>query len=103
MGYVSFHRVKQAVRADDFNDDDEYLMFLTEAAEEHVIKRIRRQPNEIMDNGVLPLPLQQAILLLVGHWYNQREAVASAQLADVPLGFEALVRPFIKLSDKEDK
>lgn len=99
MGYVSLQRVKKAVRADDFDDDDEYLEFLTEAAEEHVLKRIRRQPEEILTDGQLPLPLQQAVLMLVGHWYNQREAVGGAQFSEVPMGYEALVRPFIKLSD----
>ena len=101
MGYVWLQRIKQAVKAEDFNDDDEYLQFLAEAAEEHVMKRIRRQPEEILIKEQLPFPLQQAVLMLIGHWYNQREAVGGSQLAEVPLGYEALVRPFVKLSDKE--
>ena len=34
-----------------------------------------------------------AIKLLVGHWYEHREAVAEANLSSVPLAFDALIAP----------
>lgn len=43
----------------------------------------------------VPEPLRQAILLLVGHWYEHREAVdARGSAAEVPMAFDPLVFPF---------
>ena len=38
----------------------------------------------------VPQALRQAILLLVGHWYAQREAAATANMAEVPYAVRAL-------------
>ena len=46
----------------------------------------------------VPLTLKQAMLLLIGHWYENRELMGdpkfAAALAGLPLGFDALVSPF---------
>ena len=42
----------------------------------------------------VPPPIKQAILLMVGHWYANREAVSEAQMNDVPMAVEALLRPY---------
>ena len=42
----------------------------------------------------VPAPIKQAILLLVGHWYDHREAVSSDTKAPVPFAVDALVAPF---------
>ncbi len=49
------------------------------------------------DGEVYPKDLQQAVLLLAGHWYNQREAVSSAQMAEAPYTISAIVLPYTKL------
>lgn len=41
-----------------------------------------------------PKELEQAQLLLVGHFYQNREAVSTDRLAQVPLAVEALCGPF---------
>lgn len=41
-----------------------------------------------------PAPLRAAMLLLVGHWYANREAVTEAALSPVPMAVEALCAPF---------
>ena len=41
--------------------------------------------------------LQQAVLLIAGHWYNQREAVSGVQMAEVPYTMQALIKPYRKL------
>jgi uncharacterized phiE125 gp8 family phage protein len=44
--------------------------------------------------GVLPEAIRQAILLLVGHWFANREAVnAGAAPSELPMGVEALLFP----------
>lgn len=93
--------VKKAVRADDFAEDDDYLRFLVSSAAEHVVKRIGREQEFLFEGYEFSHPLKQAILMLVGHWYNQREAVGQANLAEVPLAFEALVKPYVKLSNRK--
>lgn len=45
----------------------------------------------------VPADLKQAILLLVGHWFRNRQAVeivSSGDLVSVPLAFDALVLPY---------
>ncbi|NRG19395.1 phage head-tail connector protein [Rhizobiales bacterium] len=39
----------------------------------------------------VPAPLRQAILLLVAHWFEHREAGIDAATASIPFGFDALV------------
>lgn len=39
----------------------------------------------------VPEGLRQAILLLAGHWYEHREAVAAGALAQVPLAVDSLI------------
>ncbi len=42
----------------------------------------------------VPAALKHAILLLVGHWYNVREAVTIGNITTVPLTVDALVAPY---------
>jgi len=44
--------------------------------------------------GEEPQALLQAMLLLVAHWYKNREAVTANQPYEVPLAVEALCAPF---------
>lgn len=93
--------LKKQVRADDFHDDDAYLDSLLEAATETVIKYTNRTEEELLalgeDGENLPKMLQQAVLMLAAHWYNQRESVAQAQMQEVPYSVSALVKPFRRL------
>ncbi|HYJ44090.1 MAG TPA: head-tail connector protein [Xanthobacteraceae bacterium] len=41
--------------------------------------------------AAVPAPIRQAMLLLVGHWYAQREAVAAGTYAEVPYAVHALL------------
>lgn len=48
----------------------------------------------------VPAPIKQAILLLVGHWYANREAVtvgAGITTAELPIAVKALVSPFSRI------
>lgn len=45
--------------------------------------------------NAVPAPIKVAILMLIGHWYENREAVTlGASPTSVPLGFEALLSTF---------
>jgi len=43
----------------------------------------------------VPQPIRQAILLLIGHWYENRESVAvGVSVAELPQAVEALLSPY---------
>lgn len=98
---VSLELFKQHVRADDFVDDDEYLQSLLDDAEVTVINSTNRTEDELIAEagGVFPAPLKRAILMLGGHWYNQREAVSTAQMHEVPYSLQSLIKPYRKLAE----
>jgi uncharacterized phiE125 gp8 family phage protein len=44
--------------------------------------------------GATPAPLKAAIKLLVAHWYQNREAVDSNTLQDLPIAVDRLIAPY---------
>lgn len=44
--------------------------------------------------SAVPAPIKQAALLLVGHWYENRQAAAPKALATAPMAVEALLAPY---------
>ena len=102
MATTKLELLKKHVRADDFSDDDEYLKHLLNAAEDYVCTATNRDVEELLEMGgdELPASLQQAVLLIAGHWYNQREAVSGVQMAEVPYTLQALVKPYRKLANE---
>ncbi len=101
MSVVSLALFKKHVRADDFADDDVYLEHLLETAEVSVVTATNRTMGELTggNGGVLPLPLQHAVMMLAAHWYNQRESVAGVQMHEVPDSLQALIKPYRKLGN----
>lgn len=100
MAVVSLALFKKHVRADDFVDDDVLMQHYVDAAEAHVIQATNRTDEELRtlgQGGDYPAQLKQAVLLLAGHWYNQRESVAGVQMHEVPDALQALIKPFRKL------
>ncbi len=77
-------------------EDDEYIKALCKAAECAVENHIQRPLSEIADvsTGKLPAAVNHAILLLVGHFYANRESVSFAAGSTVPLAYEYLLQPY---------
>lgn len=44
--------------------------------------------------SAIPEPLKLAIKLLVGHWYENRNAANVVNMSEIPMGYEALVSPY---------
>lgn len=42
----------------------------------------------------VPQSMKQAILLLVGHWFANRESVSDKAMTEVPMAVDALCRPY---------
>ena len=57
---------------------------------------IRIQWRAGYEAGKVPAPIRHAILLMVSHLFNNRDAVTTtaAQPATLPLGVEALLSPY---------
>ena len=100
MSLTALSILKAHVRADDFCEDDAYLQHLLDAAEQHVVATTNRTIADLVEigGGELPYAITQAVLLIAGHWYNQREAVAGVAMAEVPYTLLALIKPYRRLS-----
>ena len=76
-----------------FHDDDSYLEALGDVVEEVTEKHIDVSLNNLTadNNGKIPTPLKQAMLLLCGSYYSNRENVAFASSAEIPLSYSYLL------------
>ena len=94
--YIDNVILKKHLNVDEFFiDDDEYIKALCLAAENAVENHIARPLTEITNaDGKLPKAVNHAILLLVGHWYANRESVSFAQGQKIPLSYEYLLQPY---------
>lgn len=97
--------VKQHCRIDtEFTGDDALLNLYTGAAVRHVQKWTRRTLyetessagySEDPDSILLTEDVKAAMLLLIGHWYANRETVIVGDtVAEVPFAVEALLQPY---------
>lgn len=97
--------VKTHCRIDtDFNGDDALLDLYTGAAARYVQTWTRRtlyetenSPgyNDDPDSILLNDDVKAAMLLLIGHWYANREAVNIGNITtEVPFAVEALLQPY---------
>jgi uncharacterized phiE125 gp8 family phage protein len=44
--------------------------------------------------GFAPTPVKHAVLLMVGHWYENREDASVAKISRMPLAVDALLMPY---------
>lgn len=94
MANVDLQLAKRHLNVEEsFVDDDDYIKGLIEAAEAVVEKDICEKLSTLAEGeeGKIPAPLRQCILLMVGQFYANREPVAFAELSEVPLSYDHLV------------
>ena len=77
---------------------DEYLTALGQAAERKIFKDTCRTYEEIkeMEDGEWPSDLSLAALMLVAHWYKNREPQSNLSMYNVGYAYEALYMPYRK-------
>lgn len=73
--------------------DDVLIQDYIDASEAHVVKHLRRDLDIEFPTG-WPHPIKQAVRLLVGHFYNNREAVVSGPVFELPVGVKMLLAPW---------
>lgn len=92
--FITLKEAKKHLNLDEeyFAEDDEYILSLIGVAEDAVSKRIDRRLSECIDpdTGELEASIRQAILLLIGTFYSQREATTPQSVKTVPLAFDFL-------------
>ena len=94
MAHIDLQLAKRHLNVEEsFTEDDEYIKGLIEPAEAVVEKDICEKLSELEkeNEGKLPSPLRQCILLMVGQFYANREPVAFVQSAEIPLSYSHLV------------
>lgn len=91
--YLTLNQIKKHLNIDStFTADDTYLMNLASVAENAVQKHIDNELSELEDDyGQLPMPLTQAMLLMIGTLYAKRESIAFASVVEVPLSYDYLL------------
>ena len=98
---VTMAELKQQMRVD-FEDEDTVIGLYGKAAEDSIINMTRRSLEELIAvDGTVPARLKLAILILAAHFYRNREPVAGVAQNPVPYSIAVLVKPFVKLSERE--
>lgn len=90
MEYLNLDLIKKHLNIDeDFHDDDDYLKILGDVAEQVTERHIDDSFQLIMlkNHGKFPPTLMQAMLLLVGNYYNNRESVAFTGVSELPQSY----------------
>lgn len=93
MEFLQLEEIKKHLNIDeDFTDDDLYIESLGTVAENVVERHIDVKLNTLdTEAGDLPPALRQAMLLLIGHLYANREAVGPVNDKELPLGYKYLL------------
>ena len=91
--YISLDYAKKHLNVEDsFHDDDEYIMGLINVAQEAVRVHVNEDFDKLAEanGGCLPAPLEQAMLLMVGNYYQNREPLGTRN-AELPLNVVYLI------------
>lgn len=77
---------------EDYTEDDEYILGLLAAAKGAVEKALNASLDRLAEEngGEVPMAIIQAILLMVGNLYQNRE-ITGSKVAALPYNFEYLI------------
>ena len=90
---ISPAEAKKHLRVE-FDDDDDLIEQLIRAAREYAEGFLNRRLAPADDGDDPPAVKQtwkQAMLLIIGHWYEHRESVTGSTTSVVPMGAEMLL------------
>ena len=95
MKYLTLTDIKKQLNIDtEFTDDDTFLTKLGDVAESIVARHIDYDLDELVDNEVLPSPIYQACLLMVGNLYANRESISFTTPQKMPFSYEYLLATY---------
>lgn len=102
MNYITLNQLKSHLNIDsDFTADDNLLEMYGDVAEAVVQRHLCILLSELVDGGgVLPPPVQQAILFYAGNLYNTRESVSFGTAPqNIPFTYQYLLDLYKNYSD----
>ena len=91
--YIDLDTAKKHLNIEpDFLDDDEYILGLISMAEQAVRVHVNEDFDVLADKngGCLPAPLSQAMLLMIGNMYQNREPLGTRTVA-LPFNYQYLI------------
>lgn len=91
--YLDLDVIKKHLNVEsDFTDDDELIVLYADAAEQAVQVHVNESIEDIAEKngGCIPTPLFQAMLLMVGNLYQNREIVGTKTSA-LPFNYNYLI------------
>lgn len=95
--YVELEDIKRQVNVD-FNEDDNLITSMIEAAEASVEKTIGAPLAEIAIEGELPADLKHAIRIMTANFYEYREGMTYGKIQAVLFTLSHLLAPYIVLT-----
>ena len=101
MDILTLEELKQQVRVD-YEVEDDLLETYGTAAETNVIQATNRTVDELteMGGGVFPVPLRVAMLKMAAELFTYRGITTQGNVSVVPYGYEALIRPYVRLKER---
>lgn len=95
---LELDRIKRHLNIDiDFNEDDEYIMSLASVGKEIVERHTNKHFDEYT---IVPQPLVQVILLLIGNFYANREEVMYASTSKLPHSVDYILGMYKNYSEQ---
>ena len=91
--YIDLDYAKKHLNIEpDFTEDDEYILGLIDVAEQAVRVHVNEDFDTLAENngGCLPSPLSQAMLLMIGNMYQNREPLGTKN-AELPYNYRYLI------------
>lgn len=91
--YIQLDLAKKHLNIEeDFTEDDEYILSLIEVAESAVRVHVNEDFASIAEKngGCLPPPILQAVLLMIGNMYQNREPIGAKNQA-LPFNYQYLI------------
>lgn len=91
--YIELDTAKKHLNIEpDFTEDDEYILGLIDMAEASVRVHVNEDFETLAEKngGCLPAPLLQAMLLMIGNMYQNREPLGTKNLA-LPFNYQYLI------------
>lgn len=108
MAHLSLQQVKKHLRVDDdLTYEDELIELYMQAAEtkaaDFIDKQIYKSVDDVPEDAkeghyvILNSAIKAAELLLIGHWYKNRESVVDGRVTEMPLSFSYIMRHYRRI------
>lgn len=104
MAWITLEEVKHQCRLELDDTSQDLLISLYMAAARRAIEKhtdmelLDDEPGEKTERQlVITDDLKAAGLLMVGHWFSNREAVSDVEKVEVPFAFRFLIAPYTRM------